>query len=276
MDLILKTRELGYNIFDLNGSFYNDICSVFSYNNTDFSLSERKNIIVLSDENLCLNDCNYSYYDIKTLRTVCLCKIGLGENDGYKLDNKNDNNKDNKDIVNLVKQNIDISKSSNIKVVKCFSIIFRKNLFTENYGFYIMLLLLLINMTTLIFSPISKIEKTLNEYCNKILGNMKIIYINNNVDLLKNKTTKKFENNKNQRNKIKKPMIKDNTLNSDGDKTDISFKNNILNNSDIISEGDEKEKIKIKTLKEKKNSDFYVYYLIKIIKPGKRKEYLSE
>ena len=37
-----------------------------------FSLSERKNIIVLSDENLCLNDCNYSYYDIKTLRTVCL------------------------------------------------------------------------------------------------------------------------------------------------------------------------------------------------------------
>ena len=28
MDVILKTRDLGYNIFDLNDSFYNDICSV--------------------------------------------------------------------------------------------------------------------------------------------------------------------------------------------------------------------------------------------------------
>ena len=276
MDLILKTRELGYNIFDLNDPFYNDICSVFSYNNTDFSLSERKNIIDLSDENLCLDGCNYSNFDIKTLRTICSCKIGFGENDGYKSDIKNDNNKYNKDLVNLVKQNIDISKSSNIKVVKCFSIIFRKNLFTENYGFYIMLLLLLINMTTLIFSPISKIEKTLNEYCNKILSNMKIIYINNNVELSQNKNKKKFENNKNQMPNIKKPMIQDYTINSCGEKTDISFKKMVMNNSDIISEEDEKEKKIIKNLKEKKNSDFYVYYVIKIIKPEKRKEYLSE
>ena len=46
---------------------------MFSYNNTDFSLSERKNLIDLSDEVLCLNRCNYSNYDIKTLRTICLC-----------------------------------------------------------------------------------------------------------------------------------------------------------------------------------------------------------
>ena len=47
MDLILKTRYLGYNIFNLNDSFYNDICSVFTYNDTDFSLSERKNLLDL-------------------------------------------------------------------------------------------------------------------------------------------------------------------------------------------------------------------------------------
>ena len=33
MDLILEARKLGYNIFNSNDSFYNDICSVFSYNN---------------------------------------------------------------------------------------------------------------------------------------------------------------------------------------------------------------------------------------------------
>ena len=30
MDLIIKTKNLGYNIFDSNDSFYHDICSVFS------------------------------------------------------------------------------------------------------------------------------------------------------------------------------------------------------------------------------------------------------
>ena len=52
MDLILEARKLGYNIFNLNDSFYNDICSVFSYNNSDISLSERKNLLDLSDEEL--------------------------------------------------------------------------------------------------------------------------------------------------------------------------------------------------------------------------------
>ena len=37
MDLILKAKNLGYNIFDLNDSFYHDICSVFTYNNSDIS-----------------------------------------------------------------------------------------------------------------------------------------------------------------------------------------------------------------------------------------------
>ena len=188
MDLILKTRELGDNIFDLNDPFYNDICSAVSYNNTDFSLSERKNIIDLSDENLCPNDCNYSTFDIKTLRTVCLCKIGLDENNKTS-DLKNDDikNENYQELVNLVKQNIDISKSSNIRVVKCFSIIFRKNLFIENYGFYIMFILLLINFITLFSSPISKIEKKLQEYCKEILNKMKAIYIKNNIETKQNK-----------------------------------------------------------------------------------------
>ena len=183
MDVIKKTRDSGYNIFDLNDSFYNDICSVFSYNNTDFSLSERKNIIDLSDEVLCSNDCNYSNFDIKTLRTICLCKIGFTENNTYASEIKNDVIKnDDKDLVNLVKQNMDFSKSSNIKVVKCFSIIFRKSLFTSNYGFYTMFVLLVINFLTLLYSPISKIEKTLYEYCNDILNKMKAVYINNNIN----------------------------------------------------------------------------------------------
>ena len=57
MDLIMKTKNLGYNIFDLNDSFYNDICSVFTYNDSDISLSERKSLLDLSDENFCMTNC---------------------------------------------------------------------------------------------------------------------------------------------------------------------------------------------------------------------------
>ena len=133
MDLIQKTINLGYNIFDLNDSFYNDICSVFTYNNSDRSLSERKTLLDLSDEILCPNNCNYSNYDVKTLRIICMCKITNNSNDSNSLDILNDDsNVEKKDFFGILTnniKNIDISKSSNIIVVKCFSIIFRKNLF---------------------------------------------------------------------------------------------------------------------------------------------------
>ena len=172
LDLISKTKNLGYNIFDLNDSFYNDICSIFTYNNCDITLSERKKLLDLSDENLCLINCNYSNFDINTIRPICLCDIGLETFSNISQSLVKNINQKNNDLLNLVKTNIDISKSSNIKVVKCFKIIFRMNLFTENYGFYIMLFMNLFNIILLIFSPISKVNKQFNNYCNKIINQM--------------------------------------------------------------------------------------------------------
>ena len=315
MDLILKTRELGYNIFDLNDSFYTDICSVFTYNNSDFSLSERKNIIDLSDENLCLIGCNYSSYDIKTLRTICLCKIGFNEN--YIISDiiNDDINTEKNNLANLIKNNMDISKSSNFKVVKCFSIIFRKNLISKNYGFYIMFFLLLFNIITLIYSPFSKIEKSFNKYCNEILCQMKEIYKNNNYEELetkgiidnkdlKNGKSHKKENKKlnqilniirhigiNIDNKIKKiKKVRSKKLyqniqninlievnNSCDVKSNLSFNNDKSNNFFFQLDKDKNEEQEfIQKLKEKKNSDYYIYFVIKNIEPEKRKTYLSE
>jgi hypothetical protein len=59
LDLINKVKELGYNIFDLNDRFYQDICSIFIYNNSDISLSERKNLLDFNNKKLCMDSCNY-------------------------------------------------------------------------------------------------------------------------------------------------------------------------------------------------------------------------
>ena len=115
---------------------------------------------------------HFSNFDINTLRPICLCDIELETFSNISQSLVKNINQKNNDLLNLLKTNIDISKSSNIKVVKCFKIIFRMNLFTENYGFYIMLFMNLFNIILLIFSPISKVNKQFNNYCNKIINQM--------------------------------------------------------------------------------------------------------
>ena len=115
MDLVIKTSNLGYNLFYLNDSFYNDICSIFTYNESDFSLSERKSLLDLTDEILCMPECDLINFDIKTLRIICLCKIGnnTNNNSSNEIEISNDDKKNT--IINNLKNNIIFSKSSNIK-----------------------------------------------------------------------------------------------------------------------------------------------------------------
>ena len=86
LDLVLKAVNFGYNIFDLNDSFYHDICSVFTFNNSDYSLSERKSLLDLSDENIDIPNCNFSNFDIKTIRIIYLCKFESDLNNNKSLD----------------------------------------------------------------------------------------------------------------------------------------------------------------------------------------------
>ena len=320
MDLIIKTKNLGYNIFDLNDPFYNDICSVFTFNNSDISLSERKALLDLSDETLCLPGCNYSNFEIKTLRPICLCKIGDKNNITNLTKIKNDeiNNSENDVLFNLIKNNIDISKASNIKVVKCVSIIFKINLFENNYGFYIMFFMILFNIVIIFLSPFDKIENLLNKYCNDVLDKMKKIYKNNENENINHKNKENIivqfnsgNNNLNNINKAKKnipitPSVilsKDNkkkfdfnririinskrlknignsnlitSNNSQIEKSNLSFNKGKEHPIELNDTYKKEEQKLIKELKEKENSEFYIYYVIKYIPYEKRKKFLSE
>jgi len=234
MDLISKTRDLGYNIFDLNNSFYKDICSIFIYNNTDFSLSERKTLLDLSDENLTVPGCNYTSFDIKTIRTIYLCKIGNEINGNNSISEIiiNDNNF----FVKLKKQKY-FSKYSTIEIIKCYSIILNSKLFTKNYGFYIMFFMNISNILLFIFSFSSKLEKQLNLFCNTILSQIKKLYnkkqteINLKIDNVKNTENSYIVNDKKidiDNNNISK---NDNTNISDNHEIGIENKENSIDSS---------------------------------------------
>ena len=216
MELILRTRDLGYNIFYLNDSFYNDICSSFNYNNSDFSLSERKKLLDFSDENLTIPGCNYTGFDIKTIRIIYLCKIGNDINNTNFVSKVNIIDNDEDKNLNKYKKEIYFSKASNIKIFKCFSIIYNSKLFSENYGFYIMLFTTILIILLLIFSFPKKLDKQLNIFCNIVLSQMKKIYDKkqNEINL-----------------KIKDDKINENT-NVVNDKTiDIGNNNSLSNDS---------------------------------------------
>ena len=318
MDLVLKTSNLGYNIFDLNDPFFHDICSVFTYNDSDFSLSERKNLLDLTDENLCMPGCNFSNFDIKTLRTICHCKIGQDFNITSlipEIQIGNFYNKDNK-IINILDENLGFEKASNIKVVKCFSIIFNKKLFTENYGFFIMLCMTILNIILIIFSPIYKLEKQLKIFCCKVLFQMKTIYFKiqeeSKSNLLINKDGEDSFKNKNeistetildQKGEINFGFNKDynekQNFKANSFITEEKSRNSILASTsksklnknyksfDYLKNDYRTEDIKlnkkedklqkiVKELTNKNNSEYYVFYVIKFIPNKKRRNYLTE
>ena len=95
----------------------------------------------------------------------------------------------------ILKKNIDISKSSNIKIVKCIQKIFTVKIFSENYGFYLSFFMNFFNILILIFSPISKIEKEFNKFCSNILTQMKKVY-----NKIENSEKTTFGNNQNDYN----------------------------------------------------------------------------
>ena len=243
MDLILRARDLGYNILDLNDTFYKDICSIFTYNNSDFSLSERKTLLDLSDENLTMPGCNYSSFDTKTIRTIYLCKKSNDINTNNSLsENKiNDNDEDN--ILTRLKQQIDFSNASNIKIVKCLFIFNNSKLFTENRGFYIMFFTVILHLLLLMFSCPNQLDKQLKIFCNIILSQMKKIYkkgqnktnlkikdakINENTNIINNKT---IDIDNNNRMNITTSFNSDNTSSSDSQEIcDENIKNGKLFN----------------------------------------------
>ena len=193
-DLIEYSKGKGYNIFDSNDRFFHDICSVFIYNNSDISLSERKALIDLSNETFCIENCNFRSIDVYTMRSICDCNVKNNNESLIRDNNSNSNISD--DLYSYLKTTIDFSKATNIRVIKCVSIIFNVNTLKKNYGFYLMLFTNIFNIILFIVSSTGTIDKSLNYFSNKVLSQIKEVYKDENIEESKDKekTDDKNEN----------------------------------------------------------------------------------
>ena len=129
--LYISLNESGYNLFDLNDSFYNDVCSTYtSSNGTDITLTDRKNTIYNNNANvsLCQEGCEFDYYNSSDKRINCECQVQTTE--------IKSNINELEFSSHIFKNFIITLKNSNFFVLKCYKLAFSLNGQMNNIGSY--------------------------------------------------------------------------------------------------------------------------------------------
>ena len=259
--------EQKIDIFNLNSSFYTDICYHFeSPNGKDVTLKDR----ILSfypNISLCDNGCEYKRINLETFKSECECKINNFVNN-YLLTNKSPISETKlADILNLVKE-------SNILVLKCYKDLANSKYYKNNKGLFIIIFLIFIQiLCTIIFTyrDLFKIKKYIyiltqkySQYMHKTKINIifyppikknrnyttkeNLFSLNENNNNIIKKTNTIFTSNYEKNNSSKNIFLK---RNRDRNKKCLTIVNNKHNNKNM------KESYKTKKIKflNKDNSD---------------------
>ena len=195
------------NIDKINSSseYYNDICYTYtSEDGTDISLADRKKEFVNNNLTVCEEDCDFVDYDYVNEKAICSCNVKM--NSITKIgDIVIDTNK-------LYNSFTDFKNIANVKVLKCYKLIFNLEAYKSNYANLILLVVIFLFFISLIifickdyfdlikilnlivfFKVNPKYLKYLLEKKNKVNNSKKIHRVNNDKgDLsLKKKLKKK-------------------------------------------------------------------------------------
>ena len=162
------------NLDKLNSSsaYYNDICYITTSEcGTDISLEDRKKDFVEENKTICQEDCYFSEYDPETHNAKCSCKIKEFEliNVEMKIDKES-----------LYKNFIDINNIANIKIMKCYKVLFNKRGIRKNICFYFVSTIILFHIINIIifynnqkYSLYDKIKGIISDINNSILDGQK-------------------------------------------------------------------------------------------------------
>ena len=190
VNLTTETEELynnlnkyGYNLFDSNDSFYNDICTKYTTsNNTDITINDRKNDYYLkNNRTMCQTGCEFEFYNSTKKKAECKCSF---QEENEIVADKN--------LIEFYKEQLisgflNTLEYSNFRVMKCYKLLFSKNGIKNNIGSYV-LIILLIFLIILMICYYIKERKRINYF-------VKLVKSQKNI-LDSNCSNKKFKNKK--------------------------------------------------------------------------------
>ena len=132
--LYTRLNSSGYNLFNLDDSFYSDLCSTYtSEKGTDIPMNNRRNEIyeISKKYSLCQNKCTFLYLNSSNNKAKCECSAQTE-------DTITDKNKINFKY-EIVNNFYSILKNSNFLILKCYKLVFSLEGQINNIGSYIMI-----------------------------------------------------------------------------------------------------------------------------------------
>ena len=221
--------QSGYNLFNINDSFYTDVCSTYtSINGTDLTLSDRQEEIykISGNLSLCQTGCKLNSFDPTTKNIKCDCDAQIGEIEAiFSFSDEK--------FMDMFKDSIFVTlKNSNFRVLKCYKLVFStKNLF-KNIGRIFMTVIVFLAII-LLFIFIFKDYKKIDTILISILNNsIKIDQNINNFKRIKGKNKKiKKNKKKGKNNRIITNIYESKSINSKIKMSNHSLNTKLKNNN---------------------------------------------
>ncbi len=136
-------NDLGINAFDPTDNFFNDICYSFTNENgTDVILKDRKSDY-FQNETFCEDNCNNFTIDYSTMYINCEC---TPESLSKNLEDIINNENPSLNLGNIKKAFTSNLFKSNIAIVKCYNYILKWIHMNKNYGNWVLLCFILIEI----------------------------------------------------------------------------------------------------------------------------------
>ena len=164
LSLYDSLSESGYNLFDSEDDFYNDICTTFtSANGTDMTLEDRKKEMYSLSANIsiCQEGCKFESYNKTTRKANCDCDV-------QSESTQTDMTKIKFDKDNIGTTFLNTLTNSNFMVLKCFKLVLNFKNFLKNKGRIIMSIILFLFIFLLLIY-FFKDRKSVNSFIQSIL-----------------------------------------------------------------------------------------------------------
>ena len=175
-------KENGYDYFNINDKFYQDICTTYkSLYGTDILSADRQNDIYNPNFS-CQDNCHYSSYSEKLEYLKCECEVNFTDIRFEEV----------KDVI--YESFASVLKFSNYKFLYCYKLLFSLKTITKNYGSISLILLVIAQLTVLIiyiFKGIKPLKFEIIKINENILDRNKYSLIRKTINISKQKGIKK-------------------------------------------------------------------------------------
>ena len=177
-----EMKDQGYDIFNPNDSFYNDICTKFTtVNNTDLTLNDRKNLFYNGSQIFCQENCVYQSINVKTSQAKCECTVSKSNEIDYETQVFSG--------FEIITSFYDVIKYSNFLILKCYKLVFSILGIKNNIGSIFLLVSFFFHIILTIiflFTGINKIKDQISKILFCSINKVNIFSISINRQKCKN------------------------------------------------------------------------------------------